>query len=286
MIIVRHKKDLRKTLMSRRLKNPSMITGFVPTMGFLHGGHSALIKTARDENEYLIASIFVNPTQFGPGEDFDSYPRNEDQDIALCKQHGVDLLFIPEASEMYQPNAMTTVSVSKLTESLCGRYRPGHFQGVTTIVTKLFNLVLPQNAYFGQKDAQQSLVIRRMVHDLDIHTQIHICPTVRESDGLAMSSRNVRLSKKARALAPLVYKGLESSAKLAMVGERDIASIVKAARNVLDTAPEINIQYLECRDRDMLRPMQTLDRPGVLAVAVFLDEVRLIDNVFLDPEEN
>lgn len=286
MNIIRDKDSLRKKLMSFKDKQLSRLIGFVPTMGFLHQGHCALMQAARDENDFVIASIFVNPTQFGPGEDFDSYPRNEAHDINLCEQHGVDLVFIPDIKEMYQSDAMTSVVVSKLTDSLCGRYRPGHFQGVTTIVTKLFNLIQPQNAYFGQKDAQQSLVIQRMVHDLDVPIRIQICPTVREPDGLAMSSRNVKLSKAARTKAPLIYQGLQAAADIVLNGEKNVYSIIQAARDVIETVPEIRIQYLECRDRHMLRPMKILDCPGVLAVAAFLDGVRLIDNIFIEPVES
>lgn len=285
MIVARDKSTLRSHLTALRLSKPSLITGFVPTMGFLHKGHCSLMKKAREENEHVTVSIFVNPTQFGPGEDFDAYPRNEKHDLELCELHHVDLVFIPSIRDMYPPESLTTVSVSKLTNNLCGRYRPGHFRGVTTVVAKLLNLVMPQNAYFGQKDAQQALVISRMVRDLDFPIYMHICPTVREPDGLAMSSRNVRLSPKARATAPVIYKSLEAAAAVAAAGEKNVRTILQTARTVMESAPQISIQYLECRDRERLHALSHLDRPAVLATAVYLDNVRLIDNIFLDPVE-
>jgi pantoate--beta-alanine ligase len=285
MIVVRDKLTLRNRLNAFGRSKPGIVTGFVPTMGFLHKGHCSLIQKAREETDHVTVSIFVNPTQFAPGEDFDTYPRNEKYDLELLEQHHVDLVFIPSTRDMYPPDSLTTVSVSKLTKNLCGRYRPGHFRGVTTVVAKLFNLVMPQHAYFGQKDAQQSLVICRMVRDLDFPIDVHICPTVREPDGLAMSSRNVRLSPKARETAPVIYKSLEAAAAVAAAGEKKVRIILQAARTVMESAPQISIQYLECRDRERLHLLSNLDKPAVLATSVFLENVRLIDNIFLDPVE-
>ncbi|MBN1878739.1 pantoate--beta-alanine ligase [bacterium] len=284
-MIVRDKIDLRNRLHSFRNSRPSGRVGFVPTMGFLHDGHRSLMKAARTENECVVVSLFVNPTQFGPGEDFESYPRDEDRDFAICSNENVDYIFTPAVDVMYPPEPLTTVSVSVLTESLCGRHRPGHFHGVTTIVTKLFNIVQPDNAYFGQKDAQQVLVIKKMVEDLDFPIRVVICPTVREPDGLAMSSRNIRLSPTARKIAPVVYHALKEAQDMVRNGERDVGKILLGARSALEQYDKISVQYLDCRDRSTLKSLVYLDRPALLATAVFLDSVRLIDNVFLEPGE-
>lgn len=283
MIIVREKKTLLNHLANLRRSKPDVTTGFVPTMGFLHEGHCSLIRKAREENDHVTVSIFVNPTQFDRSEDLKTYPRDEKRDLDLCRKYQVDLVFIPSNEEMYPPNSSTTVSVSGLTKKLCGSFRPGHFRGVTTVVAKLFNLVMPQNAYFGQKDAQQALVIRKMVRDLDFQTEIRVCPTIREPDGLAMSSRNVRLSEKAREIAPNIYKSLIAAAAAASSGEKNVSVLIDIAQSVLKTTPEIAVQYLECRDREKLNLLTHLNKPAVLAIAAFLDNVRLIDNVFLEP---
>ena len=283
MIVVRDKKSLLDQLSDLRRRKPDVTTGFVPTMGFLHEGHCSLIRKAREENDHVTVSIFVNPTQFDRSEDLNTYPRDEKRDLELCRKYKVDLVFIPSNEEMYPPHSLTTVTVSELTKKLCGSYRPGHFRGVTTVVAKLFNLVTPQKAYFGQKDAQQALVLNKMVRDLDFQTEIRVCPTIREPDGLAMSSRNVRLSKKAREIAPTIYKSLTTAATAAASGEKKVSALIDIARRVLETTPEISIQYLECRDREKLNLLRYLDKPAVLAIAAFLDNVRLIDNIFLEP---
>ncbi len=285
MIVVRDKAELRTELGSRHLKLPGSRTGFVPTMGALHDGHRSLMKAARGENDCVVVSLFVNPMQFGPGEDFDRYPRAENRDLEICSEENVDIVFAPSVDMMYPPDPLTTVTVSGLTDILCGQHRPGHFDGVTTVVTKLFNLVMPQNAYFGQKDAQQALVIRKMTADLDFPIRIAILPTIRESDGLAMSSRNVRLSDKARQIAPAIYRALQTAERLVSEGETEIETILEESRKVIAAHPELSIQYLECRDYSTLQPVRILDRPALLATAVFLETVRLIDNVFLHPRE-
>jgi len=286
MILARTVLELREIL--RRFRCESRYEksiGFVPTMGYLHAGHTSLMDAARQETDFLIVSIFVNPTQFGPGEDYETYPRDEVRDLALCRDHGVDCVFLPPVDEMVAAVPLVSVSVNRLTGSLCGRHRPGHFDGVTTIVTKLFNLVQPDRAYFGQKDAQQLLVIQRMVQELAFPVSIRPCPTVREPDGLAMSSRNVRLTAAGRAAAPRIYQGLQKAAQLAADGERKTSVLIDAARSVMETEPAIRIQYLECRDRFFLDQLDRMDRPALLAVAATVDGVRLIDNIFLDPPE-
>ncbi|MCD4655376.1 pantoate--beta-alanine ligase [bacterium] len=265
--------------------NPDIKLGFFPTMGYLHEGHASLISAARNENDYVVVSIFVNPTQFGPDEDFDAYPRNEGNDIQLCAQLGTDIVIIPDVAEMYPLETLTVVSVSKLSDSLCGHYRPGHFDGVTTIVSKLFNLVQPDVAYFGQKDAQQVTIIQRMVKELLFPIKIQICPTIREPDGLAMSSRNIRLKADARQVAPLIYKGLYSAAEKIKGGLRNVSEIIDVAGKVMKQSDKLVVQYIECRDRIRLKPLDVLDQPAILATAVFIDNVRLIDNIFLNPSE-
>lgn len=283
MMIAREKQSIRTWVKNLRRQNPAARIGFVPTMGFLHDGHRSLMKAARVENEYVVVSLFVNPTQFGPGEDFDRYPRDEARDIQICAEENIDCIFAPEVASMYSPVPLTLVSVSTLTDPLCGAYRPGHFDGVTTVVAKLFNLIQPDQAYFGQKDAQQALVIQKMTDDLDFPVRIVICPTVREPDGLAMSSRNVRLSPAGRRIAPVIHQALMAADRLARSGETDVRTIIRNAREVILKHPEMSIQYMECRDRENLQEMDTLDRPALLATAVYLESVRLIDNLFLEP---
>ncbi|MBN1296582.1 pantoate--beta-alanine ligase [bacterium] len=276
--------ELRNLIRGFRFTHPpDQTVGFVPTMGFLHEGHLSLIRLAREENQYVVVSIFVNPTQFGPGEDFAQYPRDESRDVALCSQAGVNVVFLPSISDMYPDHPMVTVMVQEITGVLCGEFRPGHFDGVATVVTKLFNMVQPDFAYFGQKDAQQALVIDRMTRELGWPLQIRVCPTVREPDGLAMSSRNVRLTPAGRQVAPLIYRGLTEARRLVEAGETRVYRLVAAAREIISADPGMTIQYLECRDREFLASLTVLDRPAVLAIAAYVDSVRLIDNVFLEP---
>jgi len=276
---------LRQELKSVR-ENSNIVVGFVPTMGYLHPGHASLIKKARENSDFIVVSIFVNPTQFGPNEDFDSYPRDLKQDLAICKNMGTDLVFIPEVDEIYPVEQLTSVSLTKLTDSLCGQYRPGHFNGVTTVVSKLFNAVQPDTAYFGQKDAQQLLVIQRMVTELLYPIKITACPTIREPGGLAMSSRNIRLSEKEKKAAPLIYQGLLAAEKMLKNGENRVDRIINAAECVMHQSQLLNIQYLECRNRFDLSTLNVIDQPAVLATAVYINRVRLIDNIFLEPQEN
>jgi len=256
--------------------------GLVPTMGAFHDGHVSLMRAAREDGDLVVVSLFVNPIQFGPGEDLAAYPRNEDDDLAIAAAQGVDVVFAPPADEMYPPGFSSRVHVDGLSDVLCGAVRgPAHFDGVATVVTKLFALVAPDDAYFGQKDAQQVVVVRRLARDLGFPVRIVACPTHREADGLAMSSRNAYLTAEERRRAPALFRALEAAATAVSGGERDGARIVATARRVLDGAG-LEPEYLELRERETLTALDVLDRDALLAVAVRLGRARLIDNVFLD----
>ncbi len=253
--------------------------GFVPTMGALHDGHLSLIKKARDENQLVVVSIFVNPTQFAQGEDFDKYPKDCEKDKELLEANQVDILFMPEAAQIYKPGHNTVVTVTGLSDKLCGFYRPGHFQGVATIVLKLLNIVCPEKAYFGQKDYQQALIIKRMVEDLNLNVDIVVCPTVRETDGLALSSRNRYLSTEERKDASLIYKAM-----IAAEREKNLVDVPKVLRQVLSTTKHITeIQYASVYDPLTLEDITHLSyeyegKEVLMAVAVKLGQTRLIDN--------
>jgi pantoate--beta-alanine ligase len=254
--------------------------GFVPTMGALHAGHAALVRAARKGTGFVVVSIFVNPTQFGPTEDYAKYPRTLDADRAVCSEAGADLIFAPTVEEMYPVRSVTFVEVTELDRELCGPRRPGHFRGVCTVVAKLFNIVQPDVAYFGQKDAQQARIIRQMVRDLNVPVEIRVEPTVREPDGLAMSSRNRYLSPADRAAAAGIYKAL-SAVKARAAGEIDTARLETMLANELAAVPGARVDYARIVDADTLGPLPRLDRPAVAAVAVYLGSTRLIDNVSL-----
>ncbi|MBN1123816.1 MAG: pantoate--beta-alanine ligase [Sedimentisphaerales bacterium] len=256
--------------------------GFVPTMGALHNGHVSLMKTARKQCDYVVVSIFVNPTQFGPSEDFEKYPRNLDSDAITCRKTGVDLVFAPSVKDMYPRENWTWVEVENLTKSLCGAHRPGHFRGVTTVCTKLFNIVDSDMAFFGQKDAQQAIVIRRMMADLHLPLEIVICPTVRESDGLAVSSRNQYLKPTERKDASLLYHALTICEDLARKGENRVKVLIAAMQQVLGRSVAIEPEYIQIVDLDTLEPLETIDRPALVALAARLGTTRLIDNIILD----
>ena len=258
--------------------------GFVPTLGGLHEGHGSLIGRSVAECDFTVVSIFVNPLQFGPAEDFAKYPRELEVDAAFCEGRGVDLLFAPSQEEMYPREQRTFVEVTGLTEGLCGRYRPGHFRGVTTVVTKLLMIVLPDVAYFGQKDGQQLAVVRRMVEDLNIPVVIESVPTVREADGLAMSTRNRYLSADERRAATAIYKGLEAARALLASGERDAEAVRGAVRAALAAEPLLREQYVEVVDAGDLQPVQKVEGRVMVAVAAFAGTTRLIDNIVY-PEE-
>jgi pantoate--beta-alanine ligase len=282
MRIARAKHELREGLAPARAAGRRI--GLVPTMGYLHEGHLSLLRAARAECEVVVMSLFVNPAQFGPGEDYARYPRDEERDVALAEREGVDWLYAPPAEEVYPPGFATSVTVEGgLTGVLCGdpaRRGPEHFRGVTTIVAKLFNSIHPDRAYFGQKDAQQAIVLRRMVRDLDIPVELRVLPIVREPDGLAMSSRNAYLAPADRARALALSRALQA-AKRAADGGGSVREALAAARAELDIA-EIEPEYLEARDAEELAPAESFNgRPVLVAVAARVGRARLIDNVLI-----
>ena len=260
--------------------------GLVPTMGYLHQGHLRLVRRCREECDLAVVSIFVNPAQFGPSEDFHRYPRDLGNDTRLLEEEGVDLLFAPEDGVLYPAGYATWLQVERLTEGLCGRHRPDHVRGVCTVVAKLFNIADPDAAYFGQKDWQQAMVLRRMVRDLDLDIDMVICPTFREADGLAMSSRNALLSGAEREVAPLLYRALQEGARMAREGDRSAARITRRVEERLADTP-FRLQYVETLAARDLQRRKTLTGEVVLAAAAFLGSTRLIDNVLIDlpPEE-
>lgn len=259
------------------------VTGLVPTMGYLHAGHESLLRLARQRAETVVASVFVNPTQFGPGEDLQAYPRDLDHDAAMAEKAGVDVLFTPSPEAMYAPGAATWVEVPQLARHLCGASRPIHFRGVCTIVSKLFLLVTPTFAVFGEKDWQQLAILRRMTTDLGFPVEIIGAPIVREADGLALSSRNVYLTPVERAEAVHINKGLALAAGQAASGERDVASLLAKAREYLAAnMPSGTVEYLECVHPETVSPLTRLDGPGLFAAAVRFSRARLIDNRYVD----
>lgn len=256
--------------------------GLVPTMGYLHQGHLSLIHTAREQNDTVVVSIFVNPTQFGPQEDLDRYPRDLEKDCRLCTQAGVDAIFMPTANEMYPGRFLTWVQVQELTEVLCGASRPGHFRGVTTVVNKLFNIIQPDRAYFGLKDFQQAVVIKQMVQDLNIPVEIVAVPTVREADGLATSSRNEYLTPQERARATVLYRSLQIGRQLIESGERNVHSVREAMVKEIERQPNTRIDYIAICDPSTLVPVDQIKNQVLLALAVWIGNTRLIDNVLVE----
>jgi len=257
--------------------------GLVPTMGALHEGHLSLVRAARAKSDVVAATIFVNPTQFGPNEDFSRYPRNLQNDSALLEREGVELIFAPAVEEMYSAGAITWVTVEGMSDRLCGASRPGHFRGVTTVVAKLFNIAEPDVAFFGQKDAAQAAIIRRMVRDLNMPVQIEVCPIVREPDGLAMSSRNSYLNAGDRSAALTLYRSLTRAEELFKSGEKDSAKLIAAGKKEFASQPAVRLDYFEIADPDSLEPLPAVDRPALAAVAAYIGKTRLIDNVLLTP---
>ena len=255
--------------------------GLVPTMGFLHEGHMALVRRARAENATASVSIFVNPTQFGPNEDFATYPRDMDSDLAKLEAAGVDLVFAPPVEEVYPPGFDTFVDVGRIGERLEGEHRAGHFRGVATVVCKLLAIVRPDRAYFGQKDAQQCLVVKRLNEDLNLGAEIVVCPTVRDDDGLALSSRNVYLSDSEREAALSLHGSLILAARLFSQGETDGAAIRQRMRQFITEYPNASIDYISIADADNLSELETIDRPALVSLAVRIGKTRLIDNVVL-----
>jgi pantoate--beta-alanine ligase len=265
------------------LKNP---IGLVPTMGFLHEGHLSLVRRAKMDCASVVTSIFVNPTQFGPNEDLENYPRDLERDLSLLEQNGVDLVWMPTNEIMYPPEFQTWVTVDELTQRLEGLQRPDHFRGVTTIVLKLFNAVQPEKAYFGQKDAQQSIVIRRMVRDLNLPIEIVVCPTIRESDGLAMSSRNSYLNEEERKAAAVLYRALSKARASFESGEHKAEALRRIMSATLAEEPLAQPQYISVADLDTLVEMEGSIARALLSMAVYIGGTRLIDNVVLDEKRS
>lgn len=260
-------------------KRQGLSIGFVPTMGCLHQGHLSLIEQARQENDKVIVSIFVNPLQFGPNEDFSRYPRSLDKDVEGCRNFGTDMVFTPSLNELLPENNLVFVDVELLGNNLCGSSRPGHFKGVCTIVAKLFNILTPDRSYFGEKDAQQLAIITRMVKDLNFNTEIIPCLIVREADGLAMSSRNIYLTPEERHAATIITKSLSSAKSLLQNGERDSLTIRSHIIESIKTEPLANIDYVEIVDHSNLQFVDKIENPILIAVAVYFGKTRLIDNL-------
>ena len=255
--------------------------GLVPTMGYLHEGHLSLIQLAVQKADLAVVSVFVNPTQFGPTEDFETYPRDFDRDLGRIEKAGGTVVFAPSVEEMYPSQCCTYVEVEELTSGLCGPFRPGHFRGVTTVVAKLFNAVKPHLAVFGQKDAQQALVIKRMARDLNMDVEIVVGPTVRERDGLAMSSRNVHLTPEERRNAPVLYESLKRAEGMIRDGERRVTRITSAMREKIDARLKAEIDYISIVDAEQLQPLEEVKGEILIALAARVSKVRLIDNIML-----
>ncbi len=268
--------EIRKVI--KDWKKEELSIGYVPTMGFLHEGHESLIKRAVKENDKVVVSIFVNPTQFGPNEDYDSYPRDINKDLELCKNAGASIVFNPSPEEMYFDNNSTSIGVSSLTNVLCGLKRPGHFDGVCLVVSKFFNIITPDRAYFGQKDAQQVAVIKRMVRDLNMDIEIVPCPIIREEDGLAKSSRNTYLSQKERNAALILNKSLLKAKETLENGERKANIVKNIIKDSINSEQLAKIDYVELVDNNSLENIEFIDRDILVAIAVYIGKTRLIDN--------
>ena len=265
-------------------KTEGLSIGLVPTMGSLHEGHESLMDAARAASDRVVVSVFVNPIQFGPGEDYEAYPRDLERDARICERHGVDVVFHPEVDDMYAPAHNTFVVMETLTDSLCGASRPGHFRGVCTVVTKLFNIVQPHRAFFGQKDAQQLAIIMRMVSDLNMNLEVVGCPIVREEDGLAKSSRNTYLSTEERAAALCLSRAIFKAKEMIEGGERNSARVAQAVTETIEEEPLARIDYVEVVNLGNMQPVETLPERGLVAIAVYIGSTRLIDNYLYDFE--
>ncbi len=280
MRVVKNIKRVREII--REEKRKGKLIGFVPTMGALHEGHLSLIRKCRKECEVVVVSIFVNPLQFGPKEDFHQYPRPVEKDLELCKKEKVDLVFLPLVKEMYPGRQLIFVDVEELSEVLCGKFRPGHFRGVCTVVTKLFNIVEPHISYFGQKDFQQAVIIKKMVKDLNMNTKIKVLPIIRDKDGLALSSRNTYLSSEERKQAVCLYKSLLLAKELILKGERDALKIKRKMKSFVEKNFNLaKIQYIEITDANTLKITKKIEKQTLIALAVFLGTTRLIDNMLV-----
>lgn len=266
----------------KKIKRDNISIGFVPTMGYLHEGHISLIKKAKEENDIVITSIFVNPTQFGPNEDFEKYPRDESRDLQKCEENGCDIVFLPQVDEMYPDSFLTFVQVEELGKGLCGKSRPTHFRGVTTVLTKLFNIVKPDRAYFGQKDAQQLVIVKKMVEDLNMDVEIIGCPIVREADGLAISSRNTYLSPEERNDALFLNKSLKLAKNIIENGEKNICTIKDKIEQTILSGNNNTIDYIEFVDTKTLNPVSEIKDNVLIAIAVKVGKTRLIDNIVVE----
>ncbi len=265
----------------RQARAKGRVVGLVPTMGYLHEGHLELMRQAKKQCDIVVTSIFVNPTQFGPGEDLATYPRDLNRDAAMARGVGVDAIFNPGVEEIYPPGYSTYINVERLTEKLCGAARPGHFRGVATVVAKLFNIVRPDYAFFGQKDAQQALVIKRMTADLHMDVEVVVVPTVREQDGLAMSSRNIYLNPAQRQAALVLSRSLNKAAAAVKAGQRDVSKIRQLVVDLIRAEPLAEIEYVEIYSYPDLEQTKVLDGAALLALAVKIGRARLIDNIIL-----
>jgi pantoate--beta-alanine ligase len=263
------------------IKSKSMSIGFVPTMGFLHEGHLSLVRESLRKADVTVVSIFVNPAQFGPREDFKEYPRDLGRDSEVLEQKGVDYLFVPKADEIYPQGYKTYVEVHDLQDKLCGRSRPGHFQGVCTVILKLYNIINPDISFFGQKDAQQAIILKRMIKELNIGVKLEVLPIIREEDGLALSSRNKHLTQEERKAALILSKSLKEAQSMVEEGQRDSEAIINGMKEVIGREPMAKIDYVEIVDMDNLDPVRRIEKEVLAAVAVFIGKVRLIDNVIL-----
>lgn len=280
MIIAKTVSEVREQV--KTWKREGLTIGLVPTMGYLHEGHASMVRAADAQCDRVVASVFVNPTQFGPGEDLASYPRDFDHDCALLKECGADMVFHPEPEDMYAPDFCTWVDMDVLTEELCGKSRPIHFRGVCTVVTKLLNIAAPDKAFFGQKDAQQLAVIKRMVRDLNMDVEIVGCPIVREEDGLARSSRNTYLSAEERKAALILSRTIALGQKLVQEGEKDAKALVEAMKRNIESEPLARIDYVEAVDGINMQPVDKLEGSVLVAMAVYIGKTRLIDNFILE----
>lgn len=277
MRVVEKVNDVRSTV--KEWKAKGLKIGFVPTMGYLHEGHESLIRKASEENDRVVVSIFVNPIQFGPKEDLSTYPRDLERDSKVCERAGADIIFHPKNEEMYFEDFSTFVDMNGLTDGLCGKSRPTHFRGVCTVVTKLFNIVAPDRAYFGEKDAQQLAIIKRMVRDLNIDVEVIGCPIIREEDGLAKSSRNTYLSEKERESAVILNKALKKGKDLIEKGERKAQAVLNIIKETIESEPLAKIDYVSIVDTDSLQDVDTIDKSVLVAIAVYINnKARLIDN--------
>ncbi|WP_099468280.1 pantoate--beta-alanine ligase [Konateibacter massiliensis] len=283
MIIARTIQEVRNQV--KEWKREGKSVGFVPTMGYLHEGHESLIRRADEETDKVVVSIFVNPTQFGPTEDLESYPRDFERDKKVCEEAGADLIFHPEPEEMYEKANSTYVGIEGLTKELCGKSRPTHFQGVCLVVSKLFHIVAPDKAYFGQKDAQQLAVIKRMVRDLNFDVEIIGCPIIRETDGLAKSSRNTYLSKEERKAAVVLNLALTEAKKEIEAGEKSALKIKSHICDIIEKEPLAKIDYVELVSFDTIEPVEIIEGNVLVAIAVYIGKTRLIDNFIMEKAE-